>query len=164
MKLYELPARFHQLDVLLEIADGELNPELEQVLNSLECALEEKTDGICGLIQHLLGNVHAAKAEAKRLEALALIREKAATRLKLYLMENIKKMGRTSVETPLFRVRIQANSRPSISWPGEIEDLPVKYLRIKQELDGNAVYNAWRTGENLPEGFLVELGQHLRIS
>ena len=164
MKLYELATKFQLLNEILETEGGELTPELEQKLNTLEGTLEDKIDSIGKVIQHLLGDAQKAKTEANRLTKLAVLREKATTRLKLYLLDNMKKIGRNSVETPLFRVRVQTNSRPSISWTGDIADLPIEYLRVKKELDNTAAYNTWRTAGKMPDGFVVEVGQHLRIT
>lgn len=160
---------FDITNALLEIEDelyengGEITQELEARLESLEGSLERKIDGICSMIQNNQRAAEAAKAESQRLSQLAKSRESIANGLKRYALGMLTRIDRTKVETDRFKVRVQKNGRPSITWPGEPENIPDDVKRVTITVDGDAAYALYRQG-NLHEGFVVETGTHLRIS
>jgi hypothetical protein len=164
MKLYQIPIAFSHLEQQLEASDGELSPEMEADLDKLEINLEQKINGLCGLIAHLQGESEVAKGEADRLDQLAFRRERTWRKLKEYLLKNLELLGRAGYETSLFKIRICNNSRPSIRWDQEPDKIPAEFVRTIRELDGQAAYRHWQAYHQLPEGFVVELGRHLRIS
>lgn len=164
LKLYELPTAYEELEEALIEAGGELTPEIEARLDALEGNLEAKVDGLVGLAQQLARMGEAADAEAARLKRLASARTAAAGRLKEYLLRTLEQLGRPKVETDRFAVRVQRNGRPSITWPGDPSDLPMDLARLEVKLDGQAAYERWKRDGEMPEGFVVALGSHLRIS
>lgn len=165
LKLYEITDALQDVGDALMDNGGELTPELEALLDSLEGAFEHKAENVALFIRQLEVNGAAAATEAKRLTELAQQRERAATRLKSYLLENMQRTDHQKVETPRVKIRVQRNSRPSIHWMKDAEKLPVELKRVKVELDGEAAYKIWKTEPAaLPDGFEVVLGSHLRIS
>jgi hypothetical protein len=116
------------------------------------------------MVQMLNREAESAKLEAERLESLAEIRQHAVDRLKDYLKANLELMNMTKVETDLFKVRIQKNSRPGIAYIGDLRELPFEYQRVKVEMNGTALYEAWKGGKELPAGVTVTEGKHLRIT
>lgn len=157
-----VPALLAIEDALIENG-GELTPEILAQLESLEGAFDQKIESLLLRALQLQFEGGVAKLEAVRLAELAGVRERVAERIKTYVLECMEAAGRHKVETSRLRARIQQNSRPTIQWPGPIDVLPEAFKRTTVMLDGTKSYEAWKAGE-LPEGFVVDRGRHLRIS
>lgn len=166
MKLYELANEYAAIELALADSDGEITPEIQAMLDSVESELPAKVDGICSVLRHQATRAAAAREEGERLAKLAQSREKAATRLREYLKANLERMNISRVETDRFKVRIQKNSVPSVRLADGIspEDLPAEYVRFKPEANNSAIAMAWKAGKSLPDGVEVSVGTHLRIS
>ncbi len=74
----------------------------------------------------------------------------------------MSQMGVGRYDTQLFRARIQKNSQPSIRWTGA--EIPEEFRRVTVELDGLKARDALKAAGELPDGFEVKYGTHLRIS
>lgn len=166
MKLYELANEYAAIELALADSDGEITPEIQTMLDSVESELPAKVDGICSVFRHMMTRAAAAKEEAERILRLYQVRERAANRLKEYLKSNLERMGMTNIETDRFKVRIQKNSAPSVKVADGLlpEDLPAEYVRFKPEVNNSAIAMAWKAGKTLPDGVEVKIGTHLRIS
>lgn len=162
LHLYELPDAFDAIEAELLENGGELTPELEARLEALEGTLETKAERICRVIRNNDASAKAFKDEMDRLGAHRQTHENVVKRLKGYLQSVLTRMGRDKLAAGMFKVAIQNNSRPSITWTGSMEDLPPGFKRVRIEMDGDAAYDAHRAAA-LPEGFEVVTGKHLRI-
>lgn len=163
LRLYEVGAELEAVVEELIEGGGELTPELETRLDEWTAAFHDKAERVALYIQNLQGLAKAAKQEADRLKELASVRQNAADRLKAYLQGEMEATGERKIETPRANLWLQKNGRPSIRWMRNVEEIPAPFKRVKVELDGNAAYEEYRTGGELPEGFEVEVGHHLRI-
>lgn len=84
-------------------------------------------------------------------------------------MFQMRRVGRTRVETPTVKVRIQRNSRPSIRCASA--EIPDRFRRVRVEFDGQAAYDALKAtgclprepGRRVVDGLVVELGEDVRI-
>lgn len=162
LKLWEITDELDAIGEALAESGGELSPELEAELDALQGALEEKVERIALFIRECEANADATEAEERRLAAIRNAFQSKAKGLKSYLLAHLERTGRSAVNTPLARVRIQANSRPSIRFAGS--EIPEEFRRVEIALDGQRAYEAWKAGTPLPEGFVVDLGRHLRIA
>lgn len=163
MALYEITSELQQVTEMLVESGGELTPEIEEALDALEGALEEKVERTVHVIRQLEGQAEAAKAEYRRLQDLYRSRRNAADRLKEYLHSQLRIASVQKIEADTCVVRRQKNGRPSIAWEGDPDALPEAFRRVDVRPDTQAAYEEWRTGGELPEGFRVERGEHLRI-
>lgn len=157
MRLYEI--RDEILSALGDVEDagGEMTDEVEQRLDALNLALEEKVERIGLYIRDLELEAEKVEAEEKRLFYRRKAMQGRAKWLKGYLMRCLLAVDTNRVKTPLVTFAVQRNSRPSITWTrGEI---PEQYRRVTVELDGTKVYEAFKAGE-LPDGFEVHYGEH----
>lgn len=150
-------------DAIIE-ADGEITPEIAAQLDALEGAFEDRVEQLLLRYLHLNFEGGVAKQEAARLALLAGTRERAAARLKEYVLRCMEAAGRDKVETSRLRARIQKNTRPTIQWVGPPDAIPEAFKRVSIATDGTKLYETWKAGTPLPDGFVVELGRHLRIS
>lgn len=162
LRLYDIADELIAIETVLYDNGGELTPELEARLEAFEGALENKIDRICSVISNNAAAAKAAKEESERLAKLAKSREGVASSLKRYLQSVLTQLDKQKVETGRFRVRIQKNGRPSIKWGADEATIPDTFKRTVVSLDGDAAYAAYSAG-SLPEGFVVEVGSHLRV-
>lgn len=164
LALYQIVDELQQIGEVLEENGGELTPEITVQLDALEGALTGKVERIVLYMRNLDATAAAADSESMRLAEIGKRKRGVAARLKEYLKAQLELAGIPKVETPLCVVRLQRNSRPSISCAVPIEQLPEGFIRIKKEFDKDVAYELWKSGAPLPEGVLVEVGSHLRVN
>lgn len=163
MRLHEIPEAYRLVEARIEEAEGELSPELEQALDTIEGALEDKVDAIGVLATEAKGRAAFFAEEAKRLAERSRVESNRADNLREYLKKTLEAMGREKVQGKRFTVRIQRNGIPSITFDVPAERLPEPFRILTYVPDRDAVKAAWKAGETLPDGVSVVLGRHLRI-
>ena len=163
IRLYELADALERLTEQLIDNGGELTPEIAAELEALEGTFDDRIERLLLHARNLQAVADAAAQEAGRLTALAGTRARAAERLKTYVLESMERAGRPKVETPLVKARIQANSRPSIQWFGPVDAIPEEFRRVTVSIDAQKAYETWKATGQLPDGFIVERGRHLRV-
>ncbi len=170
LKLYELANARDILDGFLLESEGEVTPELLQLLDELDGHVTEKIERVGLYIQEQVQTAKAIKAEAERLTARARAREKAADGLKAYLMTQMVRLDKTKVVGLLCTVARQKNSVTGIELTGTPEELYGRYpnLAKRQEivtysLDRDTIIAIHEAGGDLPTELHVERGEHVRI-
>lgn len=163
MTLYEIGDELEAIETAILDAEGVITPEIAVQLEAMEGALETKVEGICQVVARLARQADSAKLEADRLTKLATGRQNAADSLKHYLQKELVRLDRKKVDTRLFVVSVCRNSRPSIAWTEGLDALPECYRKVVTSLDGNAALEEYKAAGELPEGFVVNVGSHLRI-
>lgn len=164
LKLWEISAELDAIaDELIE-AGGVISEELEAKLDAMTEAFETKAENIALVYHDLLEYANAAKAEADRLSKLQKSHKNAADGLKTYLHEYFVRQQVDKLKTARVNIRRQKNSRPSIEWTGPADKAPAAYQKVEFSVDTQLAYEQWRAGEELPPGFTVALGEHIRIS
>jgi hypothetical protein len=164
MKLWEISAELDAIaDELIE-AGGVISEELEAKLDAMTEAFEQKAENIALVYHDIMAHASAAKAEADRLSSLHKSHKNAADGLKAYLHEYLKRQEVDKLKTSRVNIRRQKNSRPSIEWTGPADKAPQGYQRVEYSVDTKLAYEQWKAGEELPPGFVVSRGEHIRIS
>lgn len=104
MNLYELSLSFQ------EVQNMDLDPEVMQdTLDSIEDAIENKAENIAKLIRNLESDVSAYKEEEDRLKTKRQSTENKVKWLKTYLEDNMKLTGKTKFKSGMFNFSIQKN-------------------------------------------------------
>nr|DAF51996.1 MAG TPA: resistance protein [Siphoviridae sp. ctNHp14] len=104
MNLYELSLSFQ------EVQNMDLDPEVMQdTLDSIEDAIENKAENIAKLIRNLESDVSAYKEEEDRLKTKRQATENKVKWLKTYLEDNMKMTGKTKFKSGMFNFSIQKN-------------------------------------------------------
>lgn len=104
MNLYELSLSFQ------EVQNMDLDPEVMQdTLDSIEDAIENKAENIAKLIRNLESDVSAYKEEEDRLKTKRQATENKVKWLKTYLEVNMKLTGKTKFKSGMFNFSIQKN-------------------------------------------------------
>lgn len=172
LALYKLVEIRATLDRVLEEAEGELTPEVEEMLDALDGRVDEKIERIGLYIRERGAAAKAVKEERDRLDALAKREERAAESLKGYVKRHMEALGKTKVHGLLATVAIQHNSQPSVTTslaPAELYAEPASRPFVHREetvlysLDREAVLAVWKRHEPLPETIVVDLGSHIRV-
>jgi hypothetical protein len=163
LRLYDLPDAIREVEARIIEAEGEISPELEAELDALEGAFEAKAEYLALLAREAKASAAAWKQEEDRMRAHRTAAENRERRLKDYLHASMRRLGVDRIEGERAKVRVQANTRPSITWAGEPEAIPEAFRRVSITPDGTALYDEWKAGSELPEGFVVEVGSHVRV-
>jgi len=151
-----------------EITEAETEAAIDQWFVDNEQALEKKVDGYCGLIREFEARSEAREIEAKRLMALAGSDANQAKRLKDRLKYFFEVCGIKKLETPRFRLSIQANGgQAPLVFPTEWENFPYNapecFHKTEIRLDRTAIREAIRNDEETHGAFLGDRGTSLRI-
>lgn len=161
MKLYEITQAYRSLADRIDSYE-EIPEELEQQLAQIEANLDDKFDAYCALRREFEAEAEASRIEAKRLQALAQVRQNAADRIWKALATELQNMGMERHRTSRFHAYFQKNP-PGCKVESDPRFLPVQYQRIKIEADSKALVEAWKDGLTLPPGVTVEQGVSLRL-
>lgn len=157
MNLYELSTSYQQIQSMIE--DGQEG--LEDTLESLNDAIEEKAVGYAKVIRNLEGQANAIKEEEKRLADRRKHLESNIKRLKDFLEASMINNNLRKIKTELFSFNIQKNP------PGldvfDDKQIPENYL-IPQEpkIDRKTIIQELKTGKEIP-GVQIKQGESLRI-
>lgn len=163
LSLYELTTETAALLDAIEDAGGEITPDVQARLDALGTALPAKANALCQVIRHFQARATALDLEAMRLSEAAARDEAEAKRWKDYLHKCMTLAGQRKVSTDLFGVSVCKNSVPSITWDST-NPLPERFRRVKVEVDIAAARQELKDTGELPEGFAVVHGSHIRIS
>ncbi len=156
MNLYELTESYQQIQTLIEEgAEG-----LEDTLQSLDDAIEEKAVGYAKVMKNIEGQVVAIKTEEKRLAEKRRSLENNIKRLKESLQDAMLLNDKKRIETELFNFNIQKNP-PSIRVIDE-EMIPKSYyVEQSPKLDRRALISELKESD-IP-GVELTQGESLRI-
>lgn len=177
VKLYELAAARDILDDFLSETEGEVTPELQQLLDDLAGDAKEKIERVALYVREQLATAAAVDEEAKRLAARSASLKRAADGLKGYLKLQMERLDMPKVQGLLCTVALQ-NNPPAVKSTITDEELKrhffggytgsalqqfVVEVPASYKLNSRAVLDAHKAGQALPDGLTIEQGQHLRI-
>lgn len=162
--LYAIGSEFERILDLIDEAGGEITEHVSWVLDALELDEAAKVESYCKLIRTLEARAKMRRDEAKRLAESAASDERLTENLKNRLIAHLDRTHKTKTEAGVFTVRVQANSCPSVLATPPAEELPELYRVVKLDVNRKALAEAFKQGDTLPPGVIVETGRHLRIS
>lgn len=156
MNLYELSAAYQEIQTMIE--DGQ--DGLEDTLESLNDAIEDKAVGYAKVIRNLEAQSNAIKEEEKRLAERRKSLENNIKRMKASLEETMVHNDKKRIKTDLFTFNIQKNP-PSIKVIDE-NLIPKRfYVEQQPKLDRRSLINELK--ENEMPGVELTQGESLRI-
>lgn len=82
MRLYELPAAYQQIAAMIEEADGEITPEIDEALAGLNVSLQDSAEWVVGMVRQLMGERSMLTDMAARANYRAELRVKSIDRLR----------------------------------------------------------------------------------
>ena len=179
IRLYEAVQELNALDDLIEehaeriaAAGGDIEsvPEIAELLSFGEAQMALKVERIGLMVCEFERSAEAVDAESQRLARRSKTLKNRAAALTGYVHRMMVARGQTKSGGDLCPVRIQKNSVPSVRIQPDVslEDLYADgsaFVERTEELklDTRAVAQAWKNGDEVPDGVLVEFGTHLRI-
>lgn len=156
--LIELTADLQQLDNMLDMIDGDIPVELQQIVDTLlaqrdatQEQLLEKLDNYCGLIQSRLMWAAARKAEGERMMKLAESDFKTVDFLRGRLKEHLEATDQKKLRTKRFNISIcQNGGKAPLRFDDTTpEQMPERFQRVTVEPNRDAIRTALEQGEEL---------------
>lgn len=164
MKLYEMTGAFNEIFNLLESEDEINYQALEDTLQALEGAIEQKAGGVAKMVKTLEIAAKGFEAESKRLAEKQKTTENKIKWLKDYLLNALEATSKDKVQTDIGTVRRQKN--PASVNVLNASLLPFKYLIISPPpppaVDKKAILADIKGGSEVP-GVEINQGYHIRI-
>jgi chromosome segregation ATPase len=161
MRLYDIRGEIRAL--LDSTDDGELTPENLARLDELNLSLDNKIDNCCALLREWESTIAARQAEIDRLKMGIETHKNNVARLKEYMRDNLAQLDIKKHETALFTVRRQA-SPPAAKCQIDPVELDFMYRRTTITPDNAAAIDHWKQTGQAPEGFVITVSEHIRIS
>lgn len=127
MKLYEIAAEKRAILDAIEDNEGELTPEMESALNSVDAKLDSKVENILAFARELELESEAFKKESERLQKLSDVSANKAKSMKEYIRREMQMAGSDKIKTEHFSVSL-ANTAPSVVID-ELERVPPSLLK-----------------------------------
>ncbi|MBD7942510.1 siphovirus Gp157 family protein [Psychrobacillus sp. Sa2BUA9] len=126
--LYELQGSYAQIQQM--IVDGAGG--LEETLESIEGAIEEKLEAYVMVIRNLEADVIAYDTEEKRFKERKAIAKKGINRMKQAIEETMKLSNRDEVKTEKFNIKFR-NNAPSVHILDE-SLIPKEFIKIERTI------------------------------
>lgn len=162
MNLFEINERLDEVLTLIEANGGELSPEAESLIATLETSRDAKIKAIVGIIHHEEARIDACNKEMKRLNELCDKAERKRDWLKSYL--GICIGTGSAYDGGTFKIGWRKASKVEID-PEFVHELPQEFLRVipeKREPDKIALKKALEAGMTL-NGVTLKQEQHIQI-
>lgn len=157
MKLYEITeTMLETLDIFLESEREEIDQEFyTETMEYLKVELSSKSSNIIKYLINLDSEVFVIKSEIERLTKIKKARERKSSSLRAYLVNTMKTLEKTKIETDLGSYGIRKSMSLEVY---DVNKIPEKYLKIKQELSVNKreVTNQIKAGEEVTGAKLIE--------
>lgn len=147
MNLYQLNEAIQQVQDAAN--DGASPEEVKVALESIEMDFKDKAQNVAYMLRNLTSNIESIKSEEARLAERRKAAEAQASKLKEYLIENMRAANIDSVDDGKLRASV-VKPKPMLVVTEE-DSIPVEYLSIKTStsVDKKALLAALK---ELPEG------------
>ena len=156
MNLYTLTDNYLRV---LELAEN--GDDLTDTLEALEDAIEDKAENTAKVIKQLEANASMLDNEINRLTERKKASDNNAKRLKVYLQEQLEKVGTDKIKGEIFTVAIQNNPQ-SVDVLDETKIPAAYFIEQAPKLDRKELLEQLKAGETIP-GVTVKQSRSLRI-
>lgn len=147
--LYELQGSYAQIQQMIEEgAEG-----LEDILKTVEGAIEEKLEGYAMVIKNLESDVVGMKAEEKRIAERRKGIENQLERMKNAVAQTLENSGQDKVKTEKFTFSFRKSSKVEVS---NIDSLPQQYVKVERTISRSELAKALKAGEHIEGAQLIE--------
>jgi hypothetical protein len=162
--LYDIVQQVVSLLEEIDVADGEITPEVGARLDALFASREEKIDAYAAVCRLFIEEAEACKRYATSYTDRAAQKLERVKRLKLRLFDAMQQMQTTRIAGKTATAAIQVNGQASLELTTEEPpaDAPAEYVKVKREWDREAIRAALTEGKELSFATLKR-GEHLRF-
>lgn len=144
--LFELDDERRALIAEIEIAGGELSPDLEARWQAIDAAILSKVDACGWTIDRLEREAQAFRGRAAALAQMAQVREHMAARIRERLAESMRSQGTDKIGGADWTVTLRESERVVIEVPAD--RLPIRFQRVADPApDKAAIKIALKAGE-----------------
>jgi len=158
LKLYELSNAY--LSILDQLDSEELGLDcLEDTLQSINDAIEVKTENMTKLIKMLEYDADAIKAEEERLKKRRIARENRVRRIKDYMLQQMMTMGKEKITTPFVTAWLQESKSVDDYNPSII---PAEYQKVSYNIDKVRLMEDLKKGKEVP-GACIKVTKGVRL-
>jgi len=160
--LYELTGDYRQVWDMVNDESVDL-AVIEDTLQSIKGAIEDKAVNIVNFIRSLEGDVSIIKAEEKRLAERRKALENRVINIKEYIQGQMEFANLDKIKTPTITIAIQKNP-PAVNIEDEAK-IPAAFITIVPEQhipDKKRIAEALKGGAEVPGATLTQ-GKSLRI-
>ncbi|XRD24083.1 siphovirus Gp157 family protein [Lysinibacillus fusiformis] len=147
--LYQLNNAYAQLQQMIE--DGQEG--LEDTLDSITDAVEEKLEAYAMVIKNIESDVEGIKSEEKRLAERRKVMENGIVRMKQAIAETLQNSGQDKVKTEKFTFSWRKSSKVEVS---NIDNLPQQYVKVERTISRAELAKALKAGEQIEGAQLIE--------
>ncbi|QTB23085.1 siphovirus Gp157 family protein [Lysinibacillus sphaericus] len=147
--LYQLNNAYAQLQQMIE--DGQEG--LEDTLDSITDAVEEKLEAYAMVIKNIESDVEGIKSEEKRLAERRKVMENGVVRMKQAIAETLQNSGQDKVKTEKFTFSWRKSSKVEVS---NIDSLPQQYVKVERTISRSELAKALKAGEQIEGAQLIE--------
>lgn len=155
MKLYEITEAYNSL------LDADLEQEeIDQALSIIDDEFDTKAENIAKLISSIKGDVETIKAEENRLKDKRRSCENKIKGLQEYLFNNLEKIDKKKIQTPLYKISIQKN--PAKLVVKNEKQVPDEYFKTIKQLDKAKLKEDIKNGLEVDYAELIQT-ESLRI-
>jgi len=164
LTLYQLSEQLRSLE---DLADSEDLPDefIRDTLEALEGTFEDKATAVGKFVLSLQANSRAVIEAGKAMTERGKRVERAADRLKAYLLLHMQATQRRKIDRPDITLRVQANP-PAVIITDETL-IPPQYFVPQPppppKLDKKLLLEGLKSGLEIP-GAYMQQGEHIRIS
>jgi hypothetical protein len=154
----------HLADVLEDCTDGELAPAIQQWMESIAEAEQEKLDNYCALIRDVQLRIAARQEERDRLQLHIQTDENLVAKLKGMLLWYFNQCSIRKYETERYRISVARNGgklQVEVDLPAE--DLPAAFQMVELKANKDAIRTALEAGEHVKGCRLLPRGEHVQI-
>lgn len=142
---------------------GELTPETEAALESLEGELPHRVEAVCRVIAAFNQREAGLRKEEERFRLAAQRSAKAAELLRERLTKILQQLGVVTADGQTYRVRLK-KSPPSVTVTDEaLSVLPDSFVVTSRRPNSRLILHAVQAGHPMPDGVDVVQDEHVEI-
>jgi len=158
--LYNIETQYLEYIEAIQMLDGELTPEMEQMLSINEAELHKKSLAYSEIINSKTSRIELIDAEIKRLTAMKKSEKNIIERMKTALVTAVNIFG--EFEHSLHKFGIRKSTSVEVD---DVNNLPDKFkvVKVTEQADKKAIKEALQSGEEVA-GCRIVNNQNLKIS
>lgn len=164
MNIYKLTYKYEEILDLLQSVDVSTNEEyrqiLEDTLESISDALDDKVEGYVKIIDQMRSDREMLKTERDRINERIKSLNNNVKRMQEVLYDTLKASGKDKVKTPLYSIWIQQNP-PSVEVLDELEIPESYWIEQLPTLDKRQLLADLKEGKKV-KGAQIKQGEGIR--
>lgn len=152
--LWDIGDEIKALDELINIGQGELSDEHEELYKKLDIILSKKTDSYCEYVSKIESEIKIGKEKIDKIKDYIEYRKNAIDRLKSYAKSVLESMEIDKLNGKIHAIKLLA-PRKRLEVYDETK-IPIKFLRIKTEINKSKITESIKNGEAVEGATIID--------